>query len=174
MNHAPLPFPIYVNVNNAALGLETEGVTRGLWHGVHSKPGQVLMCHVMLETGANWSGLSLHAISMSSVFLEPEQVSHWGAMGMAISVTHMPYLEGLSVSARNRAGRHSGVIIDWLDGFAKIPAEHKPLNLIYLETGPIVLEENNRCRFSDDHFVNKGVNPFECGYRRCDKTFWGM
>ena len=29
------------------------GYTFGLWHGIHSRDGQVPMAHVLLETGSN-------------------------------------------------------------------------------------------------------------------------
>ena len=64
MKHTNLPGHIYVWVNNKYLGPEMEeGYTYGLWHGIHSREGQILMAHVLLETGAHWSGLPLHAMS---------------------------------------------------------------------------------------------------------------
>ena len=172
MNHAPLPFPIYVNVNNTLLGLKDGGVTRALWHGIHSRPGQVVMCHLMLETGAHWSGMPLHGVSATDVFYTPDVVCPWGAMGDKITVTAMPYLEGLEVVCSKVVSRHTGILVDWADGFAKVPAEHKPLNLIQTPDGPYLLVENNKCRFFDPHFVDSNVKVNEIGYKRGTTAYW--
>lgn len=170
MNHAPLPFPIYVNVKNTFLGLKDDGVTRALWHGVHSRPGQVLMCHVMLETGAHWSGMPLHGISDTETFGDVDLCDKWGAMGERLTVTLMPYLEGLYVKLDGIGhARHTGLLVDWVDGYAKVPAEHKPLGLMRTMDGPYELVENNRCRFVDDHFTKDGKMP---EYRRNVTTYW--
>lgn len=175
MNHAPLPFPIYVNVKNSMLGLTDEGVTRALWHGIHSQPGQVVMCHLMLETGAQWSGVPLHGISASRKFCSDDEACPWGAMGERLTVTLMPYLEGLSVECFGLGGvcgRHTGLVVDWVDGFAKVSAEHKPLNLICLNDGPYTLLENNKCRFFDEHFIRPDIDPSKVGYKRNRETYW--
>jgi len=172
MNHAPLPFPIYVNVNNTLLGLNEGGVTRALWHGIHSRPGQVVMCHLMLETGAHWSGMPLHGVSATTFFMEPGEVCPWGAMGDRLTVTAMPYLEGLEVKCDKQVGQHTGILVDWMDGWGKVPAEHKPLNLIETHEGPYLLVENNKCRFYDSHFIDDKVNVNEIGYKRGTQTYW--
>lgn len=175
MNHAPLPFPIYVNVKNRLLGLADNGTTRALWHGIHSHPGQVVMCHLMLETGAQWSGMPLHGISDTETFCSADEACPWGAMGERLTVTLMPYLEGLEVACFHLdgvGGRHTGLVVDWVDGFAKVSAEHKPLNLIRLYDGPYTLLENNKCRFFDSHFVKSDADPHKVGYRRNRETYW--
>lgn len=173
MNHAPLPFPIYVNVNNIMLGMNEPGTTRALWHGVHSRQGQVLMCHLMLETGAHWSGMPLHGISNTQSFTDSATCCRWGAMGERLTVTLMPYLEGLLVEFdEQRVGRHTGLLIDWVDGWAKVPAEHKPLNLIQSSAGWYGLVENNRCAFMDEHLVVEEKRGETKGYRRNTVAYW--
>jgi len=171
MNHAALPFPIYVYVQNVHLGLN-DGTTRGLWHGVHSRMGQELMCHVMLETGSHWSGIPLRALQWQQT-IPKNCVSPWGAMGERIQCVHMPYLEGLE--CRNKSSisyRHTGIIVDWLDGYAKIPAEHKPLNLLMHQDGGYVALPNNYIAFKDKHLIDENSNPFALNYRRNEKIYW--
>jgi hypothetical protein len=180
VNHAPLPYPIYVYVNNVFLGLEDKGATRGLWHGVHSRLGQELMCHVMLETGAHWSGLPLRALAVKPdahrTGDQGDAASKWGAMGERLTATLMPYLEGLVCSdqGENVWYRHTGIVIDWVDGWAKVPAEHKPLHLLKEEDeyGYFVLMTNNMVAFNDDHLIKPGAKPFETGYKRGEKAYW--
>ena len=172
MNHVSLPIPIYVNVANAMLGMTTPGVTRGLWHGVHSRLSQVVLCHVMLETGAYWSGLPLHALSATAQFTDAATACRWGAMGERISATNMPFLAGQQTTVGTAVGRHTGILLDWLDGWATVPAEHKPLNLIALDAGPYVLAANNECRFHDEHLTDATLWDQPKQYRRIRDTFW--
>ena len=136
--HSNLPFHFYINVDNNFLGKNMpRGVTKGIWHGIYCRPGQLLMCHVLLESGANWTGLPIHAISVNENFCYNQEIlMPWSAMGEELDVFHTKYLEGLKCSIIdliNDSGRHTGIIIDWKDGFSRYPQEHKPLNLIELK-----------------------------------------
>jgi hypothetical protein len=78
------------------------------------------MAHVLLESGAHWSGLPLHAMSN---FHGPEEweekpwrdLCPWSAMGPDIQAWGSDYLEGLEVECfRNRMkGTHTGVTSDY-------------------------------------------------------------
>ncbi len=173
MNHATLPFPIYVNVSNQMLGMQTPGVTRGMWHGVHSRLSQVVMCHVMLESGAHWSGLPIHAISATHTFCSPEEACRWGAMGERITVTHLPMLAGTRAETKDGAdGTHTGLVIDWTDHWATVPAEHKPLNVIAMATGPYRLLPNNEMRVWDPHLLDEARIHDVKEYRRIRTVYW--
>jgi hypothetical protein len=170
--HTPLPFHFYVNVNNAFLGPDMpEGVTKGIWHGVYCREYQTLSCHVFLESGAHWSGLPLHAISATEDFrFSAEELMPWAGMGEEIEAVHMPFLEGLEVT--NHPGRHTGLIIDWKDGYSRYPEEHKPLSLIQLETGQFALLPNNYLLYKEKHFVNDAAKENLKHYRRGEEVYW--
>jgi len=182
MKHTNLPFHIYVWVNNKYLGPKMpEGYTYALWHGIHSREGQIPMAHVLLESGAHWSGLPLHAMSN---FHGPDtwkekphnDLIPWTAMGPNIEAWHAKYLEGLEVELFRYGwkGRHTGIIIDWTDGFDRYPQEHKPLNLVSLEDGQFALQPNNYCRFRDDHFIDETKFEQTKFYRRGEEVWWGQ
>ena len=69
-------------------------------------------------------------------------------------------------------GRHTGIMLDWADGFSRYPAEHKPLNMIELEGGQFALLPNNYCVFSDRHFIRTDKGKDLHRYRRNDVTLW--
>lgn len=183
MKHANLPYHLYVWVNNRYLGpAMPEGVTYGLWHGIHSRGGQIPMAHVLLETGAHWSGLPLHAMSLftggapkSWVEKEPQELCPWAAMGEHIEAWGAHYLEGMQVEyvKPGWGGRHTGIIVDWCGGFDRHPQEHKPLNLIALNEGQFALIPNNYCRFRDDHLVDSALFSQTAHYRRNETVWWG-
>jgi hypothetical protein len=153
-----------------------EGVTPGIWHGVYSREAQVLMCHVLLESGANWSGLPLHALSFTHDFgFSSEKLMPWGAMGTETVVWPSRYLHGLACEVHApiaAPGRHTGLIIDWADGFSRYPQEHKPLNLVLLEAGQFALLPNNYLTYKDAHFVDPDARANLKHYRRGETVYW--
>jgi hypothetical protein len=175
--HSPLPYHLYVNVDNSYLGaLMPTGVTKGIWHGIYCREYQVLSCHVFLESGANWSGLPIHALSTTTDFsLSAEQLMPWCGMGEEIEAISMPFLEGLEsqiLKPQSSFGRHTGIIIDWKDGYSRYPQEHKPLNLIETENGQYALLPNNYVVYKDKHFVEQDAKRFLQFYRRGEDVYW--
>ena len=182
--HANLPHHLYVNVDNRALGPSMPaGVTAAIWHGIYTRPGQVIACHLLLESGANWSGIPIHCISTTTDFsIGHTLLQPWGAMGREPLVWKSSYLEGLeavllkSEVRPQAAGRHTGIVIDWSDGFSIYPQEHKPLNLIHLDSGQFCLLPNNYLLYNDAHFTNTANGATASQnikhYRRGDVTYW--
>jgi hypothetical protein len=177
--HTSLPFHFYVNVNNAFLGPDMpEGVTKGIWHGVYCREYQVLSCHVFLESGAHWSGLPIQALSATEDFRYDSNVlMPWCGMGEEIEAVYMPFLEGLEArpmiaTPGNPKGRHTGIIIDWKDGYSRYPEEHKPLNLLQIGTGQFALFPNNYVTYKEKHFVNEKAKENMKHYRRGEEVYW--
>ena len=176
--HLELPYHFYINVDNKFLGSDMpEGTTEGIWWGCFSRLGQTLLCHVMLESGAHWSGIPLHSISTSHSFSRGHsELMPWATMGEDIESIHSKYLEGLSCKIFNpfsEDGRHTGIIIDWKDGYSRYPQEHKPLNLVNLNSGQFCLIPNNYLTFEDSHFVDDKAKTNLKNYKRNSKIFWG-
>ena len=175
--HTPLPFHFYVNVDNKFLGPNMpEGSTKAVWHGIYCREFQTLSCHVLLESGAHWSGLPLHALSATDDFsYGPEMLMPWAGMGEEIEAVFMPFLEGLEANTLKpmlEEGRHTGLVIDWKDGYSRYPAEHKPLSLIQLNSGQYALLPNNYVVYREKHFVNEAAKENLKHYRRGEEVFW--
>lgn len=176
--HANLPFHLYVNVDNRLIGPSMPpGTTQAIWHAVHCRPNQTLMCHLLLESGAHWSGMPLHGLSSTNRFELPrEMLMPWSAMGDEIEAFHIKYLEGLECDVirpfQSRA-RHTGIMIDWQDGFSRYPQEHKPLNLLALEMGQFALLPNNFVLYRDQHFTDNSAKSELKNYLRGDRVYWG-
>lgn len=175
--HANLPFHLYVNVNNKFLGANMpEGTTAGIWHGVYTREHQVLLCHVLLESGAHWSGMPLHALSTTRDFsVSMNNLMPWFCMGEDIETYFVKYLEGLECSMHApfaAHGRHTGIMIDWSDGYSRYPQEHKPLNLIALDSGQFALLPNNFATYKDKHFTNTLSRENLKFYKRGEEVYW--
>ena len=177
MKNANLPYHLYVNVKNSFLGPDMPiGYTPAIWHAVYSRPGQLLYCHVILQSGAHWSGLPLVALSTTDVFDDniDNNIQPWGGMGNNIETFIANYLEGLLVNVfrADKQGRHTGIIIDWEDGFSMYPAEHKPLSLIALDCGYFALVPNNYFTVKDKHFTNQEHSKNLKLYKRGETVYW--
>ncbi len=172
--HSNLPYHHYIKVNNSYLGPNMpKGTTNAIWHAVYGREYQVLLCHVLLETGAHWSGLPLQAISTTNDFsITHEMLMPWKCMGERMDVVLFDYLNGLKVTTKAGKGRHTGVIIDWKDGYSKYPQEHKPLNLVALSSGQFSLSPNNYCLFEDSHFTSEEKKDELKLYLRGEETYW--
>jgi len=179
MIHKSLPQIFYVSVPNNLLGPKMpEGWTRGILHGLYGREGQMILCHILLESGAHWSGIPLHLITMewdgdsSGMIFNQKDLQPWGCMGEALNISLLEYLEGLKVTPRfmDVEGRHTGIIVDWNGKFSRHPEEHKPLSLIHLASGQFALLPNNYFTLSDPHFTKLSELPKL--YRRGDKVWW--
>lgn len=175
--HANLPFHIYVNVENSFLGPNMPpGTTPGIWHAVYGREYQTLMCHVFLESGAHWSGLPIHALSTKQDFkFDRKLLMPWASMGDDMETFYSKYLEGLECSVHRpfeAKGRHTGIIVDWNDGYSRYPSEHKPLNLIEVENGQFALLPNNFVTYTDNHFTREEAKENLKHYKRGEVVYW--
>jgi hypothetical protein len=177
MRHVTLPHHLYVWCDNKYLGVEAAGTTAAVLHGLCARPGQAILTHLILETGAHWTGVPIQGIYSKEEVPAPVHLRHiqaWGAMGEQINVCHFPYLEGLQVEVFRKEwhGRSTGIIVDWDDGFTRHPDQHKCLHLLEMETGHYTLQPNNYLRWSDPSFVDENKWEHAKKYRRGDKVWW--
>lgn len=175
--HSSLPYHLYVWVDNKNLGPDMPpGLTEGILHGVYARDGQKMLCHVLLKTGAHWSGIPLHQIKHKPITESLADAEPWSCMGTEITTTFFDYLEGLSgrTIKDNLYFRHTGIVIDWNNGFSRYPEEHKPLSLVALEQGNFGLLPNNYFKLLDKHFTEKleETNVILKKYKRGDKVYW--
>jgi hypothetical protein len=163
--NAVLPYHMYVYVDNGALGFLDDdggGWTPAILHALHSRPGEFMYAHVLLETGAHWSRMPLSRIAWKLPAQEPTDQEPWGGMGERMTIDLFPALEGLrgqtvngkDPESKNKYFRHTGMVIDWLDGYSRYPQEHKPLSLLMMDDGSFGLLPNNYFIVQDLHFTN--------------------
>jgi hypothetical protein len=96
-------------------------------------------------------------------------------MGSDLECWAPSYLEGLRVTTRvgmAEPGRHTGIVIDWADGYSRYPQEWKPLSLVALDKGQFALLPNNYLLYEDPHFVDPEARALTKYYRRGDRVWW--
>lgn len=180
--NAVLPYHMYVLVDNGALMPTTgDDYTPGILHALHSRPGEKMYAHVLLETGAHWSRVPLSRIAWKKPLKEPVDHEPWGGMGERMTIDLFPALEGLRGETLDGAGhgfpghyfRHTGMVVDWLDGYSRYPQEHKPLSLLAMDDGSFGLLPNNFFILQDLHFTRHmdDKSPDLHNYRRGEYTY---
>lgn len=176
MSHFSLPYHIYVWCDNQFIN-KKEGTTPAVLHGIFSRSGQIVMTHLLLETGAHWTGVPLHgiySIEKPERKIKPHEAQPWGAMGKNIDCSHFQYLEGLRVEVFRSgwAGRSTGLVVDWADGFNRHPEQHKPLHLLQMDTGHYTLQPNNYLRWFDPSFIDPNRWQETKNYVRGEEVWW--
>ena len=175
--HSQLPYHFYVHVDNKFIGPEMpKGFTKGIMHSLYGRDGQEMLCHVMLETGAHWSGMPMRAIYHKATTDKVDYLQPWGCMGTEMQAVFLDYLEGLTGKTLQDGlkFRHTGILVDWKDGYSRYPSEHKPLSLLALEQGNFALLPNNYFRLFDKHFTQplEESNPILKNYKRGQVVYW--
>lgn len=158
-----------------------EAMIPAVIHGISSTPSRSLGFHVLLENGARWSDLPLHALAHSryAADLPLEELSLWDAFGHEVTATAYEYLRDLEVKARLRSGRvEAGVYVcsfDWINsGFSLEPVQHKEIHLIALDNGNYALLPNYRLLFSDPSFTVPATPPKYIPQSKAWHSEWGF
>ncbi len=164
--NAPIP-PVKVQVRKEFVtGGKENGLVPALWIGVSSRLGFSLGCHVLMDTGAMYIHLPIHALLMhplTSEQHEHEHLEYWDQQACDISISTFPILG--RCCARLRGGKESpGGYLFTVDasavshpdfGMSKIPDEHKWKHIIQLDNGQIAALPNNAIRWLDTAWVTK-------------------
>lgn len=174
MKHTSLGQIFYVKIDKKYLGPDLEGFEEGILHGIYCREGEAVLSHILLKSGAHWSGIPLVGLNINKDSMDLSILQPWGGMGDDISVSCLDYLSGLPVEPRfiPSKGRHSGIIIDWNGKFSKHPTEHKPLSLIVLDSGGFCLLPNNYFIISDKHFTYPYKDKDLENYLRMDTIYY--
>lgn len=177
MRHITLPNHLYVWADNTFLtGGKITGRTPAVLHGIYGRPGQVILTHLLLETGAHWSGVPIHGIyhKETSAGAKLQKCQAWGNMGENIEAFSLPYLEGLQIErlSDGEKGHSTGMCIDWTDGFTHHPTMHKTLHLLLMDDGTLSLQPNNGLKWSDPSFVDHSKWEEARHYRRGDQVWY--
>jgi hypothetical protein len=127
---------------------------------VESVPGRALGFHVLLENGALYSQLPIHALAhgQKAPFRQLAELVRWDCFGWNISTIEFTYLREVQFIVSQEKGEieHGRYIcsIDFVDdGFSDYPEQHKMFHLVGLEDGNFALVTNDKCQAIESSFV---------------------
>ena len=174
-----LPHHQYVHVDTAFT--HTQPVlpsTPAVWFGLVSYPGRAFGCHVLLENGAVYRSLPLHALAHKveglSIPWKASDAQHWDCYGPGFTALAYDTLRGLECTAKTadvqRQGEYVCTIAPVGDAYSAVPSQSKELVLVALENGRYTLQPTDRVVFRDASFTT-GDLEFPRGLKRQDETY---
>lgn len=166
---ASLPQHLYARVRRQFVTNNTEytGLDNCIIHAVSCKPAQALTFSILLENGAQYRGVPIHAFvlgqnKIQSIPRVAELQSHqvWGCFGTTFSIIDMTFSKGLSAEWRGADGTtFSGRGLGWAiefhnDGYSNAPQQDKSFNMLISDEGYLAAMPNNRVRWWEDSFTD--------------------
>lgn len=153
-----------------------EGVEEGYVFAVQSIRGRAVGLHVMLQSGAHYRGVPLHAICTraDAESRRVEDLSYWDCFTSKPVVTVFDYLRDHECIAMLPGGRRErGVYlwtVDWLPddpvrpGWVLTPDQNKCGHFLALESGNVCMLPTNRIAWRDGYWIGSDPRPGEMGY----------
>ena len=155
-----LPVHQYVTVSP---GLIHDEVQRGAWFAVQPNMGGVWGGHVLLESGALYRNIPLHALVIGpddSPTQRPEDLQLWDCYSEEATAIEYRYLRTqvtLSRSANCGAapivGTYLFTLIPRNDAFSRHPEQAKEFVFVRLDNGRLTVQPTNNVLFSDVSFT---------------------
>lgn len=172
----PIPNHQYVYVDSALTHKEPVGFIPAVWFGLVSYPGRLWGCTVMLECGAVYRNIPLHALATRKEDVLPwkeQQACTWDCYGYGWSACVYPYLHSLECSIRTRLGdidncEYLFSVSPVGDGFSACPEQSKEFTFVKCETqGRFAAQPTDKTLFVDRSFTvgsgwPKGLKRQEC------------
>lgn len=155
-----LPHHLYVQVDSTFCASGPRRWLPAVWFGLVSYPGRAWGCTVMLESGAVYRNLPLHALA--SVPDAPDwtiqDAQHWDCYGWSFAAHVYPYLSGLRCHAKTASGVYPGgyvcSIVPVGDAFSAVPEQAKEFTLIVTDHGRYTAQPTDRVLFEDKSFTH--------------------
>ena len=131
--------------------------------GFRAEPARVPMFQVMLENGAQWARIPIHALCTKPC--EPLSLNlsvWWDSFSRHCEVREMQMLRNHRVEALGRdkvmrAGTYLFTVFWANGGWAEVPDQSKDHHIIALDTGPWIAYPNNRLLWKDSSWITGDV-----------------
>jgi hypothetical protein len=155
-----LPKHLYTNVDTAFTHEKPQGFMPAIWFAITSTPGRAWGCHVLLENGAIYRNLPLHALHFNpEAFLDLwhlHQAQRWNCYGWKFTTIEYTYLQGLRCLADCDGEKYSGKYLftaaPFDDAFSDDPEQNKEFLFIQLDNGRVTAQPTNKVMMFDDSF----------------------
>jgi hypothetical protein len=153
-----LPQHQYVKVDNK-FTRHSEGWEAGVWFGLVSVPGRAWGCHVLLECGAVYRNLPLHALSFEhEEYWDLEDSQTWNCYSERFTLHQYQYLVNLDCLVKTASGHFLGNYLFTAapigDGFTAEPSQNKEYMFIRLRNGRITAQPTNFVCFNEASFTD--------------------
>jgi hypothetical protein len=150
-----LPKHIYCYVNSAIIREKGEGYEPCVWFAIHSHPGRMWGCHIMLECGAVYRNVPPHhlAFSPNPDAWTQHDAQIWNCYGSQFSTIEYTFLSGMKVQTKSRgSGNYLFTAIPLNDGFSAAPEQSKEFMFCEMESRRLAILPTNMLLFEDKSF----------------------
>ena len=131
--------------------------------GFRAEPMRVPMFQIMLESGAQWARIPIHALCSKPCDQLPLRLCvWWDSFSRNCQVKEVPFLRNHRVKAIGRDGVQGGgtylFTVFWCDGgWSEVPDQSKDHHIIALDDGQWIAYPNNRLLWVDPSWINGEV-----------------
>lgn len=140
-------------------GKET-GYIKAICFGARSVASRSLGFWVLLENGAQYGPLPIHALSWKECDKQPlDHLELWDCFGENVSAHLFEFLREISGWTKLKDDKWYSFsyicTFDWVgNGFSSEPTQIKTAHLLKLDDGNFALQPNNRCMWHDPSFTD--------------------
>ena len=139
----------------------SEGLERCIWFGIVAYTGRAWGCNIMLESGAVYREVPIHALRFKEDPINHWPVNyaqHWDCYGIQFSTIAYKYLYGLDCKVRcgqtdEFEGRYLFTTVPIGDAFSEFPDQAKEFVFALLDNGCLTVQPTNRILFKDKSFT---------------------
>lgn len=172
--NADIPYQkVWVRRRHIAKG--SGGMELGYAFAVSSFTGRALGFHVMLQSGAHYRHIPIHALATKPIARERplSDLQLWDCFSYRPVVTVFSYLKDHEADCYLRSGAVHGqylFTVDWLPdtperpGWTLTPEQNKCSHVMALEDGNIAALPTNRIAWKDGYFCGASPRPHSYGY----------
>ena len=131
--------------------------------GFRAEPMRVPMFQIMLENGAQWARIPIHALCSKPCDPLPLRLCvWWDSFSRNCQVKEVPFLRNHRVKAIGRDGVQGGgtylFTVFWCDGgWSEVPDQSKDPHIIALDAGQWIAYPNNRLLWVDPSWISGEV-----------------
>lgn len=160
-----LPKHLYLYIDTSFTHQKPQGYKPCIWFGLVSYPSRAWGANILLENGAVYRNVPLHALSFikkaNPWTLEKSQL--YNCYSDEFTILEYNFLSGLKCAVKVKGPMLSQMLIGHYlftvapinDGFSNQPEQNKELFFIQLDNGRLTVQPTNCFKFEDVSFTDK-------------------
>lgn len=161
---------------------DRQGMEEAYAFAISSVPGRALAFHVMLQSGAHYRHVPIHALALTPDAPERSlgDCQLWDSFSFRPEVHVFAYLRDHECVCHLRSGQADGTYlftVDWLPdswlhpGFVMQPEQNKCAHVIALADGNLAALPTNRIAWRDAYFIGAHPTPHLMGYKVQEEVY---
>ena len=176
IQYGELPFHIDMFVDSSFISRKDRKIVPCRWFGIVSKYGEMYGASVMLESGAVYRDIPIHALSFvpqKHKWTEAD-AQRWDCYGAEFTTYEYKLLRHsdarVRINGREWEGKYLFTVGPLSDGFSRDPGQAKEFMFIQLDIGRVTCVPTDMVLFHDKSW-NPGKLEWPKGLKRKNRTY---